>query len=89
MAVGCRRCLVSGRVQGVGFRFATRSRADGLGVEVRARNLADGRVEVLARGPEPALNALCDWLHRGPGHARVDEVRCEDLPPESWPGDAG
>jgi len=81
----CRRCYVSGRVQGVGFRFATREQAQVLGVTVRARNLADGRVEVLARGPRAALDALCEWLHRGPRHARVAEVRCEDMPLDSGP----
>ena len=89
MAVGCRRCYVSGRVQGVGFRFATRSQGDSLGVSVRARNLSDGRVEVLARGPEQALDALCEWLRRGPRHARVDDVRCEDLSLDSWTANAG
>lgn len=86
MARRVRRCYVSGRVQGVGFRFATRQQGDALDLEVRARNLADGRVEVLARGSDRALDALCEWLHRGPAYARVVEVRCEDLPPESWPG---
>ena len=88
MAEGCRRCYVSGRVQGVGFRFATREQGDALGVTVRARNLPDGQVEVLARGPEPALDALCEWLRRGPRYARVDDVRCENLPLDSWPAGA-
>lgn len=85
MAEGCRRCYVSGRVQGVGFRFATREQGDSLGIAVRARNLADGRVEVLARGPDHALDALCEWLRRGPRYARVDDLRCENLPLDSWP----
>lgn len=85
MVEACRRCLVSGRVQGVGFRYATRERANALGVEVRARNLADGRVEVLARGSAHALESLCNWLQQGPSHARVAGVRCEDLPLDSFP----
>jgi len=43
-----RRCLVSGRVQGVFYRASTRARAESLGVTGHARNLRDGRVEVLA-----------------------------------------
>ena len=85
MAEGCRRCFVSGRVQGVGFRASTHRQASALGLRVRARNLADGRVEVVARGPEVALDALCDWLRVGPAYARVEEVRCEKLQAPCWP----
>ena len=85
MAESCRRCYVRGRVQGVGFRAATHRRGEALGLAVRARNLADGSVEVVARGPEPALDALCDWLRSGPRFAHVVEVRCEALAAEHWP----
>ncbi len=80
MAEGVRRCYVSGRVQGVGFRASTHRQASALGLNVQARNLADGRVEVIARGPEAALDALCEWLRTGPPYARVEGVRCESLP---------
>jgi acylphosphatase len=73
----CRRCLVSGHVQGVYFRASTREHALALGVSGYARNLRDGRVEVLACGPEEAVGALCRWLSDGPPGARVSEVRCE------------
>jgi|CXWL01.1.fsa_nt_gi acylphosphatase len=66
--------LVSGRVQGVCFRAATRERARELGVDGHARNLADGSVEVLAAGSALALSALESFLWRGPPHARVDQV---------------
>ena len=85
MAEHCRRCYVSGRVQGVGFRFSTYQRGQALGLAVRARNLSDGRVEVIARGPEDALDALCQWLRSGPVHARVVDVSCESLSPQDWP----
>jgi acylphosphatase len=85
MAEGCRRCYLSGCVQGVGFRAATRQQGRTLGVAVRARNLSDGRVEVIARGPQDALDALCEWLRSGPRYARVDELRCESLAPAQWP----
>lgn len=72
----CVRCLVSGRVQGVFFRASTRAKALELGVTGWARNLSDGRVEVLACGTEQALAALRDWLWVGPPQARVSEVVC-------------
>lgn len=74
----CRRCLVSGRVQGVFFRGATRNEARALGLTGYARNLTDGRVEVLACGDAAALDALCAWLHDGPRAARVARVECTD-----------
>ena len=57
---------VSGQVQGVGFRCWTRARALELGLAGSATNLTDGRVEVVAEGPAPALRALVALL-RGPG----------------------
>lgn len=66
---------VSGRVQGVFFRASTRSEALRLGLRGYARNLADGRVEVLAQGDAGAIDALASWLQRGPPMARVAEVR--------------
>lgn len=65
---------VKGQVQGVGFRWWTRARALELGLRGSATNLADGRVEVVAEGPEPALRSLLAAL-RGPATpGRVDFV---------------
>jgi len=75
----CRRCLVSGRVQGVWYRGSTQREAQRLGVTGHARNLPDGRVEVLACGAPAAVDALCDWLWRGPTHAEVRDVQCEPV----------
>ena len=60
------RFIVSGRVQGVGFRAATRAQALRLTLRGIARNLADGNVEVLAIGEAAALDALEAWLRHGP-----------------------
>lgn len=68
------RFLVSGKVQGVWFRASTRDIAVQLGLRGYARNLPDGRVEVLAAGDASAIEALATWLHRGPPMASVDEV---------------
>ncbi|MFZ0255568.1 MAG: acylphosphatase [Gammaproteobacteria bacterium] len=77
----CLRCLVSGRVQGVFFRAATREKARQIGVEVRPMNLPDGRVEVLIWGESAPVERLRTWLWQGPPAARVDDVQCT-------PGDA-
>ena len=69
---------VSGRVQGVGFRWWTRSLATRLGLSGSVRNLADGSVAVHARGPDDQLAALQAQLAQGPAGARVDHV--ESLP---------
>ena len=65
---------VTGRVQGVGFRWWTRAQAIRLGLDGTVRNADDGSVEVEARGPEPALAELERLLNEGPPHARVRAV---------------
>ncbi|NLO79867.1 MAG: acylphosphatase [Xanthomonadaceae bacterium] len=69
-----KRFLVEGKVQGVFFRASTKAEAERLGLRGYARNLADGRVEVVATGKPKALLALTRWLYRGPPQARVDSV---------------
>lgn len=71
MAPVARHVLVSGRVQGVGFRWHTHSRAGELGLSGWVRNLPDGRVEAWVEGPEPAVEGLLAWLGKGPPAARV------------------
>ncbi len=66
---------VTGRVQGVGFRWSTTQRARELGLSGTVRNRDDGAVEVHAEGPAEALRELEDWLHQGPRAARVKDVR--------------
>ena len=77
------RFLVSGRVQGVFFRASTREHAHRLGLAGRARNLDDGRVEVVARGAPEKIEALARWLGVGPPMARVDQVTREAADPAS------
>ena len=84
-----RRCFVDGRVQGVFFRASARQRATELGVTGHARNLPDGRVEVLACGAREAVEAFCGWLWLGPPAASVTSVEVEELAAEDvvpWPG---
>jgi acylphosphatase len=75
------RLLVSGRVQGVGFRYFVTQAAEGFGVSGYARNLPDGDVEVVAEGPPHALDALEEVLRTGPRAARVERVVREDVGP--------
>jgi acylphosphatase len=62
--------FVRGRVQGVGFRWWTRARALELGLVGHARNTDDGRVEVVAEGPHPALQRLLELLVEEPPSTR-------------------
>ena len=66
--------LVSGRVQGVGFRYFVRERAEATGVTGWVRNLRDGSVEAVLIGAPDAVQAMLDAIGRGPGGAHVDEV---------------
>ncbi len=74
--VVCKRCFVSGQVQGVFYRASAQGKARELGVGGYARNLADGRVEVLSCGEQGAVDAFCAWLWQGPPRARVSDVTC-------------
>jgi acylphosphatase len=67
------KMVVSGKVQGVGFRAATRRVADQLGIQGTVRNIA-GCVEIIAEGTESDLARLEDWARHGPPGARVDTV---------------
>ncbi|WP_018174646.1 MULTISPECIES: acylphosphatase [unclassified Thioalkalivibrio] len=81
-----RRWHVRGRVQGVFFRASTREQAQALGLTGYARNLPDGRVEVLAVGSPDALDRLETWLWEGPRMAHVEELDREVVsPPEPLP----
>jgi acylphosphatase len=68
---------ISGRVQGVGFRYATRRRAQSHGVHGWVRNNVDGTVEAVFEGEPEHVDALVAWCRRGPSGARVDDVRVE------------
>jgi len=74
-----RRCFVSGRVQGVFYRASTRQKAIELGCAGFARNLPDGRVEVLAVGEPQAVQGLLDWLWRGSPASEVTFVDIQEL----------
>lgn len=66
--------FISGRVQGVSYRASTCQNAHSLGLRGWVRNLPDGRVEALAAGSEPDLEAFERWLWSGPEQAEVTKV---------------
>jgi len=71
------RGLVAGRVQGVGFRYFVRRRAEIAGLGGFVRNLPDGRVEFLLQGAPDAVDAVIEQIRVGPPHARVSELLTE------------
>jgi acylphosphatase len=79
-SVEARRWIISGTVQGVGFRFFAQRKAAALGLSGWARNLDDGRVEVYAVGPSDRLDDLAAALHVGPHMAEVRSVEQQDAP---------
>jgi acylphosphatase len=76
-----RRVQVSGRVQGVAFRYHALEEARRLGVAGWVRNLPDGRVEAWVEGDPAAVDDMLAWLRRGPPHARVDRLEVEEAHP--------
>jgi acylphosphatase len=75
-----RTIRVDGRVQGVGFRWATFSEAQRIGVAGWVRNLPDGAVETFIQGEPDRVEALVSWLRSGPLGAEVDCFMVEDAP---------
>jgi acylphosphatase len=65
---------ISGRVQGVGFRAATRDRARRAGVDGWVYNVEDGRVEAVFQGNRGAVQQLVSWCYSGPSMAQVERV---------------
>jgi acylphosphatase len=68
---------VSGRVQGVFFRYETKGLADELGVKGWVRNLPDGRVEAVFEGEEELVRRMVEFCKKGPPGARVTDVKVE------------
>lgn len=73
------RLRVTGRVQGVGYRYSACQEARRLGLGGWARNCDDGSVELWAQGDGEALDAFAAWCARGPAFARVDHVESTEV----------
>jgi acylphosphatase len=79
----CKQCLVGGRVQGVYYRATAAHRAQALGISGYARNLPDGRVEVLACGEASVVDEFVAWLWTGSSASKVTSVEVRDLDGEA------
>ena len=75
----CVKGFVSGRVQGVGFRYFVRRHADTQQLSGYAKNLTDGRVEFLLQGDQSAVQLVLEQIHRGPSYAEVSDVDFEEV----------
>lgn len=75
----CVKALITGMVQGVGFRYHTAHEGLKRGLTGYARNLPDGSVEVLACGHEEKVSELLLWLRTGPRMSRVEGVETEEI----------
>jgi acylphosphatase len=73
-----RRLLITGRVQGVGFRFYMQRKARELGLTGWVRNCRDGSVEAVIQGDSGAVETMIAWARRGPPSAVVADVRVTD-----------
>lgn len=71
------RLWVAGTVQGVGFRYYAQRAARTLKIDGSARNLADGRVEIVAEGPRTQVESFVDRIRTGPPGSRVSDVQVE------------
>ncbi len=82
--IQCRRYLLAGRVQGVGFRYHVYGKALELGVMGWVQNLADGRVECCGEATPGALELFEEHLWSGPRWGRVKSIETEDLVPQHY-----
>ncbi len=80
----CIHYIVSGRVQGVGFRFYTQKKANELNIIGTVQNLANGDVEVFASGERDAMDTFTKWLHTGPESAAVTQLIYKGQSPVSY-----
>lgn len=75
----CLHCYIEGRVQGVYYRDSTKRKAKELGITGYAKNLSDGRVEVMLCGDQEHVETLREWLWDGPPAAEVTDVTVEEV----------
>ncbi|OUC16290.1 MAG: acylphosphatase [Alkalinema sp. CACIAM 70d] len=84
--VVCVHVWISGRVQGVGYRYSAKAQANILGLTGWVRNLLDGRVEAVFQGDRAQVEAMLRWCHQGPLSAKVNQVIVNDEAPQAFEG---
>ncbi len=70
--------IIKGKVQGVGFRYFAKKKADELGITGWIKNEQDGTVKAVICGNEPQISAFVDWCRKGPAHALVTQVEMRE-----------
>lgn len=75
------RIIVTGRVQGVGFRYYTCEKARSLSLKGTVKNLSDGSVEILVQGSKEPISQFLEWCHKGPPTALVSRLDYEATGP--------
>jgi len=80
------RLTIYGKVQGVGFRFYTKKKANELNISGWVKNQADGTVYVEAEGEQQNLETFADWCQLGPEWAHVRKVDRQDIPVQGFDG---
>lgn len=81
-----RTILISGKVQGEGYRQSAKSKAEALGLAGIVKNLPDGRVVAEVEGEAPNVSAFVQWCHQGPTLAGVTRVEIFDTAPKNFAG---
>ncbi|MBC8257905.1 MAG: acylphosphatase [SAR324 cluster bacterium] len=76
--------IITGRVQGVGFRYSAKNKADSLGINGHVRNQSDGSVFVTAQGEKAAINIFVQWCHQGPTAAIVHAIEKVPRTPDNF-----
>lgn len=73
-----KKILITGRVQGVGFRFSTQVAAKNYGINGYVKNLADGTVFIEAEGEDENINQFITWCWKGPAYSIVSNLKVEN-----------
>lgn len=73
------KLLISGRVQGIGYRAFVEKRAENHGIKGYVKNLSDGKVEVVAKGDDKDLDQFIEKLRKGPAFALVRDIEIDEI----------
>ena len=73
------KAIISGKVQGVFYRFETKNSAAKLGIKGYVKNLPNGSVEAVFEGESSIVNQMLDWCNKGPSAARVENIQTEKI----------
>lgn len=82
MGIEQKHCLISGRVQGVSYRYSARQQAYKLGITGWVRNRPDGRVELVIQGQTEQMKDMLDWAYQGPQFADVTTIVIKEQSPD-------